>query len=94
MAAMGRDFARGISGLEHRALVMTAIEERAARNGISRQEAAREVLDEEYEWRRQEIAARWSPGDAPVEAVAGAALAAGRLIRRAVRGRRGTRAGA
>jgi hypothetical protein len=90
---MRRDFAAGISSWEHRALVMAAIEERAARKGISREEAAREVLDEECEWRRRELAARWSPGDSAARVAAGAAHAAGRLIRRAAGPILGRRAG-
>jgi hypothetical protein len=58
--AMTRNFA-GVSDWRHRALVQAAIEDRAALPGVSREQAVREVLDQEYEWRRQEMeAARYS----------------------------------
>lgn len=90
---MGRDFATGIASWQHRALVQAAIDELAAREGIPREEAARRVLDQEHEWRRERLDAQWSPGDAMAEVVAGTAQAAGRMVRRALRAARGATAG-
>ena len=82
---MGRNFATGISGMEHRALVLTAIDQRAAKPGVSREDAVREVLDQEYAWRREELAAaQWSLADEFVEIAQSAAV----LFRRLACGRR------
>jgi hypothetical protein len=59
---MTRGFA-GTSDPHHHALVLQAIEDRV-QQGTPRDQAATEVLDQEYAWRREELAAaRYSPVD-------------------------------
>ena len=71
-----------------RGLVYAAIEERMEREGISRQQAATEILDQEHEWRREELAAsRYSLWDEFAEIGEIASGAVRRLTRRSGRGR-------
>ena len=83
---MARSSATGVSSLQHRALVLAAIEQRAAQPGVSREEATKEVLDQEYEWRREEMAAaQWSLMDEYVEIAQAVAVLFRRLVRRSRR---------
>jgi hypothetical protein len=69
--------------MHHRALVLTAIDQRAAEPGVSRADAITEVLDQEYAWRREELAAgQWSLLDEYVEIGQAVAVLFRRLVRR------------
>jgi hypothetical protein len=70
---MSRESA-GVSDPRHRALVRQVIEDRVAQ-GMTREEATKEVLDQEYEWRKEEAeAASYTPVVDFVNEVLGATL--------------------